>query len=239
MHMNFRSLFFTVLALCSISVFAQDINKLDANGKKNGLWKGTFDESKRPRYEGTFDHGIETGTFKYFNDTKAGSLIATREFSENGTVAYTTILTPKGFKVSEGKTINRINEGLWKYYHEDANDVMATETYKNGKLNGPRKVYFKGNIIAEESNYIDGKLDGTYKKYTEKGIVLEESNYKGGIPIGPATYRDDVGNIAAQGNYVDGAKKGIWKIRDKNNKLVNVKYPLPQVKFKKAAPKKP
>ena len=57
--------------LISISVFAQDINKLDENGKKNGLWKGFYEGSKRPRYEGAFEHGKETGTFKYFDDTKA------------------------------------------------------------------------------------------------------------------------------------------------------------------------
>ena len=54
--------------LISLSVFSQDFNKLDENGKKNGLWKGIYEESKRPRYEGTFEHGKEIGMFKFFDD---------------------------------------------------------------------------------------------------------------------------------------------------------------------------
>ena len=49
------------------SILAQsDFNKLDENGKKNGVWKGVYEESKRPRYEGTFEHGKEIGLFTYF-----------------------------------------------------------------------------------------------------------------------------------------------------------------------------
>ena len=29
--------------------------------KKHGIWKGVYEESKRPRYEGTFEHGKEIG----------------------------------------------------------------------------------------------------------------------------------------------------------------------------------
>jgi hypothetical protein len=57
------------------------LNALDNNGKKDGLWKGLYTDSKRPRYEGVLTNGKEVGLFKYFDDTKAGSLIATREFS--------------------------------------------------------------------------------------------------------------------------------------------------------------
>jgi antitoxin component YwqK of YwqJK toxin-antitoxin module len=55
------------LLLISLSFYAQDINKVDENGKKNGLWKGYFEGSKRPRYEGAFEHGKEIGIFKFFD----------------------------------------------------------------------------------------------------------------------------------------------------------------------------
>ena len=42
----------------STTLFSQsEFNKSDEYGKKNGVWKGIYEESKRPRYEGTFDHG--------------------------------------------------------------------------------------------------------------------------------------------------------------------------------------
>ena len=67
-----------VFLIYSMSIFGQnDINKLDSNGKKVGLWKGVYEESKRPRYEGTFDHDKEVGLFQFFDDSKASNIVAT------------------------------------------------------------------------------------------------------------------------------------------------------------------
>ncbi len=231
-----KQLLFFVLLLSVAPGFAQEVNQLDAEGRKHGLWRGVYEESKRPRYEGTFEHGVETGTFKYFDDTKTGGIIATRVFTNNGHNAYTTLFTRKGNKVSEGLTVDRVNEGKWIYYHEDLPDVMTTETYVKGKLEGVRKVFFRGGAIAEECGYRNDLKDGLYKKYTEKGIVLEESHYRAGQPEGHCVYRDAEGHLVAEGEYVDGAKKGIWTIRDENNKLTKVRFPLLTKKFGK--PKK-
>lgn len=224
-----KYLFFLFFA---ISSFAQEANKLDANGKKHGLWKGIHEESKRPRYEGTFDHGIEVGTFKYFDDTKAGSLIATREFSENGKVAYTTVFDPKKNIVSEGKTINRVNEGVWKYYHKESKQLMTEEKYIKGELNGVRKVYFIDGAIAEETTYVNGKKEGAYKVYTEKGVVMEEAFFKNNKYEGPAIYREPNGNIASKGSYKNGEKKGLWQFFVNGKLKKEEKYPK-KVKFEK------
>jgi antitoxin component YwqK of YwqJK toxin-antitoxin module len=203
---------YLLFLLLSVSCLAQnEFNKLDENGKKNGVWKGYYEESKRQRYEGTFDHGIETGTFIYFDDTKVNLVIATRTFSENGTVAYTILYDRNKNIVSEGKTVNRLNEGEWKYYQEASKDLMSVENFVKGKLSGLKKVFYKNNVVAEESNYLNGLKNGSYKKYTEKGIVLEESNFKNGEYEGLVIFRDALGNITAKGPYVNGLKKGKWQ----------------------------
>lgn len=221
---------YLLFLLITINSFAQPgFNKLDENGKKHGPWKGVYEESKRPRYEGTFEHGVETGTFSYFDDTKEKSIIATRAFSENGKVAYTIFYDQKKNIVSEGKAVNRLNEGEWKYYHEASKVIMTTENYSNGKLNGVRKVFFKTGTIAEETNYLNGIKNGPYKKYTEKGVVLEEVSYKNGQLEGNATYRDSDGSIVSKGPFVNGAKKGVWEFYQ-NGKLVK-KETLPVVTY--------
>lgn len=210
---------FIILTACT--AFSQtDVNKLDESGQKHGLWKGIFAESKRPRYEGTFNHGKETGIFTYFDDTKAQSIIATRTFNDQDQSAYTVFYDQKKNIVSEGKVINRDYDGDWKYYHEAAKTVMTLEHYKNGKLQGLRSVYYPSTLLAEETNYVDGIKQGSYKKYTEKGIVLESANYKNGNFDGQAVYKDPAGNTVAQGKYVDGKKKGIWQFYE-NGKLVS------------------
>jgi hypothetical protein len=76
-----NKLFFAFLFLVSISLFAQvDYNKLDSKGNKNGPWKGIYEDTKNPKYEGTFEYGKEVGLFTFFDNTRTKNSIATREF---------------------------------------------------------------------------------------------------------------------------------------------------------------
>lgn len=211
---------------------AQDYNQLDENGKKHGLWKGFYEESKRLRYEGTFEHGKEVGVFKFFDDTKAATVIATREFNANDNSCYTIFFNQKNNKVSEGKVVNKQFEGEWKYYHENSPQVMTLEYYTNGKLNGVRKVFYKSGVIAEETTYKDGVKEGMYKSYAENGIVLEESLYKNGLYDGLATFRTATNELSSQGVFKNGKKVGIWKILEKG-KLKDVNMDKQRRKFQK------
>ena len=216
----------------SVVSMAQDFNKLDENGKRHGVWKGIYEESKRPRYEGTFDHGKEVGMFKFFDDTKAGTIIATREFNSKDNSCYTIFYNQNKNKVSEGKVVNKLFEGEWKYYHEDLPAVMTLETYVNGKLNGVRKVFYKSGELAEETTYKDGIKSGVYKSYAENGIVLEESIYKNGEYDGLAIFRNVDNQIAAQGIYKNGKKVGMWKMLVKG-KLKDINMNFQNKNFKK------
>ncbi len=220
------------LLLTSLSLYAQDFNKVDENGKKQGFWKGVYETSKRPRYEGTFEHGKEIGMFKFFDDTKAGTVIATREFNAKDNSCNTIFYNQNKNKVSEGKVINKQFEGEWKYYHEDLLTIMTLEPYADGKLNGIRKVFYKSGKIAEETTYKEGVKNGIYKSYAENGIVLEETIYKNGLYDGPAIYRNATNEISGQGVYKNGKKVGMWKMLVKGKmKDVNMNYQ--NIKFKK------
>lgn len=228
---------------CSLSAYAQDFNKLDQQGKKHGLWKGTYAESKRPRYEGTFEHGKETGTFKFFDDTKAGTVVATREFNPKDNSAYTIFYKDGKFKVSEGREVNRLYEGEWKYYHENLPDIMTIENYKAGKLHGKRTVYYRGSgvkgeeNVAEETDYLNGLKHGKYRKYTLKGVLLEDSSYKNGLLDGPAVFKEPNGNLASKGNFKNGKKTGSWEFYQ-NGKLVKKDNPNAAKRKKPTKPRK-
>jgi antitoxin component YwqK of YwqJK toxin-antitoxin module len=220
-----------LLLLCNLT-FGQEINKLDENGKKHGLWKGVHEESKRPRYEGTFEHGKEVGMFKFFDDTKAGTVIATREFNPKDNSCYTIFYNQKKNKVSEGKVANKQFEGEWKYYHKDLPLIMTLEYYSNGKLNGVRKVFYKSGELAEETTYKNDVKNGIYKSYAENGVVLEESNYKNGQYDGKAIFRTTDNQIASEGVFKNGKKVGIWKVLEKG-KLKEVNMNKQGKKFQK------
>ena len=233
--MKFLKIILLFLVTTNASFSQNDFNKLDEKGLKQGIWKGFYEESKRPRYEGTFEHGKEIGTFKFFDDTKAGTVIATREFNKKDNSCYTIFYNQKNNKVSEGKVVNKVYEGEWLYYHEDLPSIMAREFYKNGKLNGKRTVYFKNSKVAEEVNYVNGLKEGAYKHYTENGILLEESNYVNGEFHGDAIFRDPEGNVVAKGKFKNGKKVGMWQFYEQG-KLVseeNMSYPKKVKKEKK------
>ena len=204
-------------------------NLLDANGKKHGIWKGIYEESKRPRYEGSFSHGKEIGLFKFFDDTKQSSVIATREFNSKDNGAYTIFYDQKNNKVSEGNVINKLYEGQWKYYHQASDKIMTIENYKKGKLEGLRSVYYLSGKIAEEAFYVANFKDGNYKKYSENGIVLEESVYKNNEYNGFAIFKDPDGTVVSKGQFKNGKKTGIWQFFEKGKQLKEVNMSTPQV----------
>ncbi|MDL2142057.1 hypothetical protein QQY79_05955 [Flavobacterium tructae] len=216
-----------LLLLNTFFAVAQEVNKLDSNGKKEGVWKGIYEVSKRPRYEGTFSHGKETGVFKFFDDTKKGDVVATRDFTANDGSSYTIFYDQNKNKVSEGKEIGKSREGEWKYYHKASKAIMTLEKYKAGKLEGARIVYYPDSKIAEEMTYKEGLKEGIYKKYGQNGILLEQSTFKNNEYNGDAVFYDSDGVVASKGKFTRGKKSGMWQFyfKGKLTKEVNMSDP--------------
>ncbi|SHG14057.1 toxin-antitoxin system YwqK family antitoxin [Flavobacterium defluvii] len=208
-----------------------EFNKLDSNGKKDGVWKGVYEESKRPRYEGTFVHGKETGIFKFFDDTKKGDVIATRDFTANDGTSYTIFYDQNKNIVSEGKEVGKVREGEWKYYHKASKVLMTSETYKNGKLDGVRTVYYPNAKVAEEMTYVNGIKEGKYRKLGQNGTIQEESFYKNNEYNGGAVFYDADGAVASKGKFVNGKKAGIWQFYTKG-KLKEINMSDPKQSYK-------
>ena len=102
-----KNVFILFLLLMSVkSVSQNDFNKLNSNGQKQGIWKGFYEESKRLRYEGMFENGNGVGLFSFYDDTKAQSVIATRNFNTLDHSAYTIFYDQKKNVVSEGNVVN-------------------------------------------------------------------------------------------------------------------------------------
>ncbi len=232
-----NKLFIGFLFLVNVSMFSQGVyNKLDDKGNKNGPWKGFYADTKNPKYEGTFEHGQEIGLFTFYDNTKTKIIIATREFNPKDNSAYTIFYDPFKNKVSEGKVVNKLYEGQWKYYHKASKAIMAIENYSKGKLEGLRSVFYPNGKIAEEMTYKNNLKNGFYKRYTESGIIIEESNYKNNEYDGLAIFRDsDDGTIVSKGKFVNGKKAGIWQFFEEGKlvKEVNMSFQQSSSKTKK------
>ena len=83
---------------------AQSINQFDANGKRHGIWKKTFEDTNILRYEGEFRRGKEIGLFKFYkNINKKAVLTATKQFNATDNKADVKFFTSKGKVISEGQ----------------------------------------------------------------------------------------------------------------------------------------
>lgn len=229
-----------IFVLFFLNVFCiqaqNNYNKFDEKGNKNGLWKGVYEDTKNPKYEGTFEHGKEVGVFTFFDNTKTKIVLATREFNPTDNSALTVFFDKNKNKVSEGKVLNKLYEGQWKYYHKASKSIMATENYSKGKLEGLRSVFYPSGKIAEEMIYLNNLKNGFYKRYTETGILIEESNYKNNLYDGLAIFRDaEDGTVVSKGKFVNGKKSGIWQFFEKGKmiKEVNMSYPQSNSKSSK------
>ncbi len=208
----------------SLSTAAQEqpINTVDSEGKRHGTWKEYYDINEQQlKFEGEFVHGKEIGVFKFYQKGLKQPA-AIMEFDPASDIVEAKFLTQQGKTISEGQMLNQVRTGLWIYYHKNSDEVMMTETYEHGKLNGLKTIYYPNGKMAETANYLDGELHGTRKLYSEKGVVLEDLQYVKGELHGPGKFYNGKGELMSEGLYKHNKHHGTWRYYE-HGKLVREK----------------
>lgn len=213
-----------ILTLTLTHASGQTVNQLDAKGERHGFWKNNFEKTDQPKYEGTFEHGKEVGTFKFYKLVDGKSkLSATREFLPDSDKINVKFYSSKGKLISEGMMVDKLFNGKWVYFQNKVDGVLMTEHYnEQGVLEGEKLVYYENGKIAEKSNYVNGEIDGISVWYSDKGILLKEFTYINGELHGMAKYYDNEGKMLAEGLYRNDKKHGIWKYYE-NGQLTDEK----------------
>ena len=163
--MKFLFLFFFGIFLNLTNLQAQDINQVDADGNRHGLWQKKFKGTDQLRYEGNFEHGKEVGTFKFYCEDCKKNPMVIKEFKANSSIAEVKYYTGKNKLVSEGKMDGKDRIGEWLFYPKKASTVMTREFYKNGKLDGIKTTYYLNQVITEEITFQNGIKEGPNNYY--------------------------------------------------------------------------
>lgn len=204
--------FILFIFIASLSTICQSQkNQRDKNGEKNGIWKVNFEGTSNPKFEGNFEHGKETGTFKFYKKGFYDHPAAIMNFEQARDSVHVMYYTQTGKAISEGMMLDKKREGRWVYYHQKSDSIMMVETYKNDTLNGIQKTYFTNGKLAEKTNYMNGQKDGESLIYADNGKVTKELNYKNGELNGTAKYYTPKGIKTMEGQYTEGQKIGSWK----------------------------
>lgn len=205
-----RNIFLLWLFVMTSSVVAQSINGFDAQGRRHGKWQKTHPDSEKIRYKGQFNHGRETGLFEYFDDKNKFPYL-TRQFNDTNRIALVTYYLPEnGAVVSRGKMQDSLKVGVWVYFHKNTRDTLMVETYKNGKLEGEKRIYFPNGKITEVSYYQQGLRQGVTLVYDETGNLLSEIEYQNDTLNGLAKYYE-FGKLIVKGFYKNGKRTGVWE----------------------------
>ncbi len=236
------TLIFLIIVLLSFNFsFSQNnINKLDENGKRQGIWKKYY-ANKRIRYQGTFNHGKEAGVFKYYSAAQSEFPIVVKDFGTSGSTAQVSFYDNKGLLQSSGKMAGKARIGKWKFYHEDGKTIMSEENYLSGKLDGDYKTFYKSGKPTEVAYYRNGKLDSVYRKYSIKGHLYQHFHYKDGKLNGKVVYYNrKSGELTTKGEFKNDKKVGVWE-NYVDGELISTEQPNKQKAkrpFKKKTSKK-
>ncbi len=223
-----------VIAFFSQSLLGQEkINQFDSEGKRHGVWKKYYPNSKQLRYQGTFNHGKEEGEFFFYCENCKEQPIAIKKFSGKDSIAFVQFFRENGKRLSQGTMKGKKRIGKWEFFHKDGTTLLSEEEYVNGVLDGIKTTYYANKVVTKTSQYKNGIQEGKEKYFSPEGILLKEFTYKNGELHGVATYYDADGNLIIKGNYKNGRKHGTWKYF-KNGKLIKEEiFPKPLDRLKK------
>ena len=225
-----RLLFLVLFVFPAILLAQGNINQMDAQGKRHGIWKKMYPNTKQLRYEGQFEHGKEVGTFKFYCDACRNVPTVIKEFNAANAIAKVKYFTKKSQLVSEGGMDGKLRIGEWVYYHKKGNSIMTRESYSNGEISGAKITYYPNGEVAEELNFLNGKMNGTNKYFAPNGTLLKDLIYANNKLDGNAIYFDERGQKSIEGVYRDDKKHGVWKYY-KNGKFHHDEtFPKPRKK---------
>ena len=206
----FRNFLFLFFLFTGSVLFAQ--NKVDEQGRKQGVWEKNRENGK-VKYRGQFKDDIPYGKFKYYDEK--GVLETVMEF-KNADTTLATHYHNNGKKAAYGYYVHHKKEGKWRFY--DKKGVLANEqVYKKGKKYGELKVYNLNGTISRETFFVDDIENGYRKTYDSEGVLLTEGEVKDGEPNGMQIwYRS--GKINIKGAYKHSVPDGEWVYYDANGK---------------------
>lgn len=214
---------FCFLASMLVS-FSQDINKTDAQGKKQGKWVTYWEEGGKIKSEGLYKDGKQINLWQYYYET--GELWIMLEFLTDGITVNCKMYHGDGDKAAEGlyvkdKKLNKmVKDGKWYYYRQDS-VMLALETYKAGIKDGTEETYYDNGKKFEVATFVNGKKTGPWKQWFDTGVLKVDGNYANDTLDGKVVYYHPNSKKYMEGSYVKGLRSGSFVFYDTNGKMTD------------------
>lgn len=222
MYSNIKSILFSLVLVLGLGYtsYAQ-VNKVDAQGRKQGNWVKTFDDSDDIRYQGQFKDDKPVGKFVYYYPEGQIRSIITHSENSNRSEAY--FYQPTKELVAHGIYRGEKKDSIWSQFLPTGH-YSYTETYKNGLLNGERITYYgqeavedpNVKLILRKSNFVNGKAEGKFVEYFPDGIIKTEGQYVDGYFDGVILKNHPNGKTMIEERWKNKNKHGWWITYDES-----------------------
>ena len=204
------------------------VNQVDGQGRKQGVWEKKYPNSIAYEYKGQFKNDQPVGTFTYYYPSNKVKVVMKHDEKTKRSEAY--MYYESGNLMSFGIYKNQKKDSVWTKFGPSKR-ISSRETYKNDILNGKSIVYYvpeditdKSVKIARESTYKDGKLEGEVIEYFDFGTIKAKSHYLNGLRHGQFLTNHANGKPMLEEHYLYNYKHGFFRAFDESGKEIGRMY---------------
>ncbi len=130
--------------------------------------------------------------------------------SASPVVRTKTFLHDNGEKLSEGKFVDDVRDGLWTWWY-DTGEEFASMTYDMGKPVGTERHLSRDGEVITTGEYKDGdEFHGTFVDFTGDLTITSMRTYQDGSPDGKWQWWHPDGSLNTEGAFEGGEKHGLW-----------------------------
>lgn len=221
---------YSLTALITFFIFLTfgQINQVDAKGKKQGEWGKLYDGTKVFQYKGQFKDDKPVGKFTYYYPSSKVKAFIKHEENTNRSEAY--YYHENGSLMSYGIFRNQLKDSIWLNFGPSQR-ISNTETYKNGKLEGRKIIYYVPEELADKSQipstvcyYKNDSLNGEYIEYFDGKNIKVKGSYDMNKKDGVWTHYSVSGRPMMIFRYKKGVKHGWAYGYDDAGKEIGKKY---------------
>ena len=193
----------------------ENINRTDANGYKQGIWK-FFNENGILVMEGAYLNSKKNGFFKYYN--KEGEFERIEKW-ENDILIEDAVETKRLDRKVEYHANGKIKTEA--YYYKGTPDGIRREYSPEGKVINSY-LFSNGMLMGEGVIDDNGKKQGDWKEFYESRALRAEGKYLNSKPIGKWRYYFEEKKVEIEGSYTrKGEKDGEWLWYYSNGNLLS------------------
>jgi len=211
------------------SLPAQEVNRKDDQGRKQGSWVAFYEGTTDVKYQGEFKNDIPVGKFIFFYEN--GKVRAKNTYQNNGKDSYVSMYHENGKLMSMGKYVDEKRDSIWVFLDEHGN-YLSKENYKAGKRHGKCITFYAFNPridagqpdLLEVALYVNGEKEGEYLKYYRNGKYMMQGNYSSGVLEGKRTTFYSTGKKRTEVHFKKGVKNGYTINYDGNEVVTSKEY---------------